>query len=45
MDVSSEAIEFRDDQGCLGLLSAGDGSRQLGTIGPPAALNLKEFAN
>ena len=36
MDVSGQTIEFRNDQGCLGLLSSCDGSRKLAA--PPLAI-------
>src|SRR6266852_2392835 len=45
MDVSSEAIEFGNDQGCPGLLGSGDGSRKPGPIGSPAALDFAELPN
>jgi hypothetical protein len=43
MDISSEAVEFRNDQGRSGLLGSGNGSRQLGSIRPPAALDFAKF--
>jgi hypothetical protein len=45
MDVSSEAIELGNDQGCPSLLGSGNGGGKLGPIGPPAALDFAEFPN
>lgn len=45
MDVSGEAIELGNDQGCPGLLGGGNGCRKLGPIGPFAALDFAEFPN
>jgi hypothetical protein len=45
MDISSEAIELGNDQGCPGLLGSGNGSRELGPIGPLAALDFAEFCD
>jgi len=43
MDISSQTVEFRNDQGRPGLLGTGNGSRELGPIRPPATLDFAEF--
>ena len=45
MDVSSQPVEFGNDQGCFGLPGGGNGSRKLGPIRPLATLDLAEFPN
>src|SRR5262245_12543941 len=43
MDISSQAIELRYDQDCLGFLGSGDGGGELWPIRPLTALYLAEF--